>query len=98
MQYTRSTFSHLLCQFRIAAALSQEDLAERAGLSRRCVSDLERGLSRAPRLETVRMLADALALGDEDRAALSSSARPHLLGHGPPVAAPAGSVSLPRPL
>ena len=46
----------------MAAALSQEELAERAGLSPRGVSDLERGARTAPRLETVRLLADALGL------------------------------------
>lgn len=33
---------------RTAAALSQEDLAERAGLSARGISDVERGLHRVP--------------------------------------------------
>jgi predicted ATPase/transcriptional regulator with XRE-family HTH domain len=63
-------FGALLRRFRVAAALSQEELAERAGLSTRGVSDLERGARRAPRLETVRMLADALGLDGPDRATL----------------------------
>ena len=58
------SFGDRLRQFRIAAALSQEDLAERSGLSRRGISDLERGLHQTPRLETVRLLADGLALSD----------------------------------
>ena len=37
----------LLLRYRMAAGLSQEDLAERAGLSRRGISDLERGARRA---------------------------------------------------
>src|SRR5262245_54012489 len=98
MHHTRTTFAHLLSHFRHAAALSQEALAERAGLSQRGISDLERGLSQAPRLETVRMLADALALGDEERQALLAAARPHLRRTGPPISAPAHPVSLPRPL
>jgi predicted ATPase/DNA-binding XRE family transcriptional regulator len=64
------TFGALLRRHRTAAALSQEDLATRAGLSARGVSDLERGARRAPRLETVRMLADALGLLPAERAAL----------------------------
>jgi predicted ATPase/DNA-binding XRE family transcriptional regulator len=68
-------FGHLLRQARTAAAFSQEQLAERAGLSARGISDLERGLHRAPRLETVRMLADALAIDDAGRAALLAAAR-----------------------
>ncbi len=73
----------LLQRFRLDAAFSQEALAERAGLSVRAVSDLERGLRQAPRLETIRLLADALRLGESDRAALISAARPTRTG--PPV-------------
>ena len=51
-----------LRRHRMAAALSQEELAARAGLSARGISDLERGARMAPRLETVRLLADALGL------------------------------------
>ena len=78
MRRERSAFGDLLRQFRIGAALSQEALAERAGLSRRGISDLERGVSVAPRLETVRLLADALALGERDQQALLTAARPEL--------------------
>jgi len=38
-------FGDVLRQHRVAAGLTQEDLAERAGLSLRGVSDLERGVS-----------------------------------------------------
>src|SRR3954469_15933387 len=65
-----SSFGEILRRFRIEAALSQEDLAERARLSTRGISDLERGVRRAPHLETVRLLADALALGPADRTKL----------------------------
>ena len=68
----------LVRRHRTAATLSQEQLAERAGLSVRAISDLERGAHRVPRLETVRMLADALALSNTDRAALLAAARPAL--------------------
>jgi predicted ATPase/DNA-binding XRE family transcriptional regulator len=71
-----TSFADLLRQLRSAAALSQEGLAERAGLSVRGISDLERGLSQAPRLETIRLLADGLVLGDDERAALLAAARP----------------------
>ena len=47
------SFGSLLRRQRVAAALSQEALAERAGLSVRAISDLERGVHSAPRLETV---------------------------------------------
>lgn len=71
-----ASLSSLIRRLRTAASLSQEELAERSGLSVRGISDLERGLRRAPRLETVRLLADALALRDDDRAMLLSAARP----------------------
>ena len=69
----------LLRHHRTAAALSQEALAERAGLSSRAISDLERGIHRAPRLETVRLLADALTLGETERAELLAAAHPQVL-------------------
>jgi transcriptional regulator with XRE-family HTH domain len=66
----------LLRKHRLAAGLSQEELAERAGISARAVSDIERGLRMAPRPETIRMLADAFALDAVDRAKLLAAARP----------------------
>src|SRR5262245_38049112 len=93
-----ASFGDLLRRLRTAAALSQEDLAERAGLSRHGISDLERGARHAPRLETVRMLADALALSEPDRQALLIAARPALSAPGSPVAPPASLGALPAPL
>jgi transcriptional regulator with XRE-family HTH domain len=46
-------FGALLRRHRVAAGLTQEALAERAGISARAVSDLERGLYRAPHRDTV---------------------------------------------
>src|SRR5579859_5466198 len=63
-------FGVLLQRHRTDAALSQEELAERAGVSRRGIADLERGARRSPHPATVRQLADALKLNDADRAAL----------------------------
>ena len=57
-----TTFGALLRRHRLAAGLTQEGLAERAGLSARGVQDLERGVHAAPRAETVRLLAEALGL------------------------------------
>jgi predicted ATPase/transcriptional regulator with XRE-family HTH domain len=79
MSADRVSFGEVLRRLRSGAALSQEALAERAGLSKRGISDLERGARQAPRLETVRLLADALALGEADRTALLAAARPALL-------------------
>ena len=57
------------------AGLSQEELAARAGLSRRGISDLERGTRRTPYAETVRRLAEALDLDDLARAELQAAVR-----------------------
>ena len=63
-------FGETLRTYRVAAAISQEELAARAGLSLRAVNDLERGARTAPRLETVRRLAAALELAPLERSAL----------------------------
>ena len=56
------TFAGLLRQLRAEAGLTQEELAEAAGLSPRSVSDLERGINRTARKDTAGLLADALGL------------------------------------
>src|SRR5688572_16726260 len=61
------TFSDLVRQARRAANLSQEELAARAGLSARGISDLERGVIRTPHKDTIELLADALNLSAGDR-------------------------------
>jgi transcriptional regulator with XRE-family HTH domain len=68
-------FGDLLRRHRQAAGLTQEELAERAGLSRRGIADLERGARKNPHRDTVTLLADALGLPTEDRAALFAAAR-----------------------
>jgi transcriptional regulator with XRE-family HTH domain len=55
-------FAGLLRQLRAEARLTQEELAEAAGLSPRSVSDLERGINRTARKETAELLAGALGL------------------------------------
>src|SRR5436309_2672348 len=69
-------FGDLLRGHRTAAGLSQEALAERASLSARAVGDLERGTKLRPHPETLRRLADALGLGQPERAAMAVAARP----------------------
>jgi tetratricopeptide (TPR) repeat protein/transcriptional regulator with XRE-family HTH domain len=55
-------FGGMLRRLRAGAGMTQEELAESAGLSPRAVSDLERGVVATPHKETVRLLADALQL------------------------------------
>ena len=97
MSERTTPFGELLRRLRNAAALSQETLAERAGLSRHGISDLERGARLVPRLETVRLLADGLALGDADRVALLAAARPALLVHDTPAVS-TSPTAFPTPL
>src|SRR6516162_5053981 len=86
----RVGFGVLLRQYRVAAGLSQEALAERAGLSRRGIADLERGARSSPYGETVRRLADALGLNPVERAALlTAGQRP------PPSTRPTASLAEP---
>jgi predicted ATPase/DNA-binding XRE family transcriptional regulator len=66
-------FGKLLRRYRERAGLSQEALAERAGLTVHAVSALERGLRRRPYPNTLRTLADALGLMEADRAALAAA-------------------------
>jgi tetratricopeptide (TPR) repeat protein/transcriptional regulator with XRE-family HTH domain len=56
------SFAGLLRQLRAEAKLTQEELAEAAGVSPRSVSDLERGLTRTAHKDTGVQLAGALGL------------------------------------
>ena len=73
-----ASFGKLLFRLRIGAGLSQEALAERAGVSVKTVSALENGARRNPYRGTVAQLADALSLSKEARARLAAAAvRPY---------------------
>jgi predicted ATPase/transcriptional regulator with XRE-family HTH domain len=72
---TESGFGGLLRRYRVAAGLTQEELAERAGISTRGVSDLERGAHGLPRKDTLQLLLDALDLTATDRTTLVAAAR-----------------------
>jgi non-specific serine/threonine protein kinase len=67
-------FGLLVRHHRLALGLSQEALAERAGISARSLSEIERGGPHRPRRDTVALLADALRLTAADRAALDAAA------------------------
>jgi non-specific serine/threonine protein kinase len=70
-------FGRLLRDFRLAAGLSQEDLAQRARMSAGGISVLERGARRAPHRDTVALLAAGLGLSSSDRGRLeAASIRP----------------------
>ena len=69
------SFGALLRAFRHRAYLSQEQLAARAELSERTLRNLEAGRVRSPRNETVRLLADALALTEPERQRWAAAAQ-----------------------
>ena len=68
-------FAGLLRQLRAEAGLTQEELAEAAGLSPRSVSDLERGINRTARKDTAVLLGGALGLAEPVRAMFVAAAR-----------------------
>src|SRR5262245_47338007 len=72
------SFGYLLRRYRVAAGLTQEELAERAGLSRRAIGSLETGERLSPHRDTVALLASALGLTSAERALLESAARHRL--------------------
>src|SRR5829696_284841 len=69
------SFGDLLRRRRLEANLTQGTLAERAGLSVRGISDLERGERAYPYRQTLQLLADALALTEAERAAFLRAGR-----------------------
>ncbi|MGH2504722.1 MAG: ATP-binding protein [Ktedonobacterales bacterium] len=73
-----TTLSAVLKRYRAAAGLTQQTLADRAGLSVRAISDLERGLHRAARASTIDLFTSALALSPEQRAVVLAAAQPEL--------------------
>ena len=72
----RTPFAQLLRRQRLARGLTQQELADRARLSERSISDLERGVKTAPRLVTVRLLIEALGLEGADAAAFREAVQP----------------------
>jgi predicted ATPase len=86
----RTSFADLLKRLRVAAGLTQQEIADRSGISVRSVSDLERAINERPRRDTAEMLAAGLGLTGAERARFLKVAR---LRHR----AAAGSFSYPPP-
>ncbi len=89
-------FGGLLRELRTGARLTQEELAEAAGLSPRSVSDLERGVNRTAHKETARLLADALGLTGPARARFEAAARGRMPGGPGTGGVAAATRTLPR--
>ena len=67
------SFAELLLALRVRAGLTQEDLAERAGLTPHAISALERGARTRPYPHTVRALAEGLGLSEAEEADLRTA-------------------------
>lgn len=67
-------FGELVRRYRGAAGLTQEELADRAGMSVRAVSDIERGRTTRPHRNSVVLLAEALGLTGASAEAFTSAA------------------------
>jgi tetratricopeptide (TPR) repeat protein/transcriptional regulator with XRE-family HTH domain len=96
----RADFGELLRWHRAEAGLTQEELAERSGVSVRAIADMERGRTGRPYRRSVSLLADALMLTGDAREELARSARPAAGKLSPPrdQAAGAGVAGRPREL
>ena len=96
----KSPFGGALRALRLAALLTQEELAERAGVSARTVANMEAGRVLRPHSRSVGLLADALGLSGVDKEAFGRSSR----SLAPPedaaaaAAAPAAQVPASVPL
>jgi transcriptional regulator with XRE-family HTH domain len=89
-------FGAQLRRLREAAGLTQEELASRAGQAAKNISDLERGERKCPYPHTVRSLAEALELSEEERADLFAAV-PKRGSGGRAVLAAAPEPTLPMP-
>src|ERR1700678_3409268 len=75
-----AVFGMRLSACRRSAGLTQQELADRSGLSVRAISNLELGRVRTPHPGTVRRLADALGLDGDSREAFLAAAGRRLGG------------------
>jgi tetratricopeptide (TPR) repeat protein/transcriptional regulator with XRE-family HTH domain len=99
------SFADLLRRLRTEVRLTQEELAEAAGLSPRSVSNLERGINRTAHKDTAILLAEALNLAGPARELFVAAARGRALasealaawqGRTPIAFAAAATRALPR--
>jgi non-specific serine/threonine protein kinase len=94
-----NSFGDLLRQHRVAAGLTQEALAERAGLSVHGIQKLERGGTH-PYRDTVRRLMSGLQLSPEETLAFQAAANPAPRNRGSETQRSSGEFQhdLPAPL
>ncbi|MFD8500792.1 ATP-binding protein [Amycolatopsis sp. NPDC059657] len=70
-----TVFGDFLRFYRLRLALTQEELAERTGLSVRALSDMERGRARSPQRRTVELLITGLELAEHEAAEFAAQSR-----------------------
>ncbi|MGW6936720.1 ATP-binding protein [Lentzea sp. NPDC054927] len=70
-----TAFGDFLRFYRSRIPLTQEELAERTGLSMRAISDMERGRTLTPQFRTVQLLVGGLGLEGEEAAEFTALAR-----------------------
>ncbi|MGI9252413.1 MAG: ATP-binding protein [Thermomicrobiales bacterium] len=83
---------------RLAAHMSQEDLAAASGVSIRAISDLELGVTRQPRASSLALLADALGFTPAERERFVVAARARLLAPAQPPLAPLAPPAAEAPI
>src|SRR6185312_14117179 len=94
------SFGARLRQYRLRARLTQEALAERAGLTTSAIAALERNRRRHPYPHTLRLLAAALALSDDELGQfnlLAMSGESHSTVEEPPIVKDIRRTNLPVP-
>lgn len=88
-------FGVRLRRFREEAGLTQEELASRAGLTPNAIGALERGERRRPYPHTLRSLADALQLSEDQRTLLFASVQRRVTVDPPLGASPRTTLPVP---
>ncbi len=79
------TLAALVKRLRASGKISQEELAARAGLSQRTVSNIERGVQLHPRRITLEILTEALGLVEDERRELFAIAGASEIAPVPPL-------------
>ena len=75
MSTSSSSIATLIRRYRVARGWTQDELGQRAGISMRTISDIERGLSRYPHRDTIQQLIVAFELKDEAAHSFQQAAR-----------------------
>ncbi|WP_133799259.1 BTAD domain-containing putative transcriptional regulator [Kribbella caucasensis] len=70
-------FGELLRTLRRHAGVTQQELADRAGLSAGAIRDLEQGRTKSPKRDSIAAIAAALALSGHDAGLLHAAAKAH---------------------